>query len=86
MADQRDQWRVADITILCTWDCWLSAGFELGVHPHRIVGRQIRDLNVAVIRATAMRVVNAMPFVRAAPTGRLSSLDLPLTTPRHAFD
>ena len=38
------------------------------------------------ILATAMRVVNAMPFVHAAPAGLLSSLDLPLTTPRHAFD
>jgi hypothetical protein len=36
--------------------------------------------------ATAMRVVNAVPFVVAANPGLLSSLDLPLTLPRHAFD
>lgn len=36
--------------------------------------------------ATAMRVVNAVPHVVAAPTGLLSSLDLPLTLPRSAFD
>jgi hypothetical protein len=35
--------------------------------------------------ATAMRVVNAVPHVVAAPSGLLSSLDLPLTLPRGAF-
>ena len=36
--------------------------------------------------ATAMRVVNAIPYVCDAPPGLVSSLDLPLTTPRFAFD
>jgi hypothetical protein len=36
--------------------------------------------------ATAMRVVNAVPYVVAAPSGLLSSLDLPLTLPRAAFE
>ena len=35
--------------------------------------------------ATAMRVVNAVPYVVAARPGLLSSLDLPLTLPRHAL-
>lgn len=35
--------------------------------------------------ATAMRVVNAIPYVVDAPAGLLSSLDLPITLPRHAF-
>jgi hypothetical protein len=35
--------------------------------------------------ATAMRVVNAVPYVVAAPAGLLSSVDLPLTIPRGAF-
>ncbi len=35
--------------------------------------------------ATAMRVVNAIPYVVDAAPGLLSSLDLPLTLPRHAF-
>ena len=35
--------------------------------------------------ATAMRCVNAIPFVVEAPPGLVSSLDLPLTLPRHAF-
>src|SRR3954469_21138246 len=34
--------------------------------------------------ATAMRVVNAVPYVVAAPAGLVSSVDLPLTIPTHA--
>jgi 2,4-diaminopentanoate dehydrogenase len=34
--------------------------------------------------STAMRIVNAVPFVVDAPPGLLSSLDLPLTLPQHA--
>jgi 2,4-diaminopentanoate dehydrogenase len=34
--------------------------------------------------ATAMRVVNAVPYVVAAQPGLLSSVDLPLTIPKHA--
>ena len=40
----------------------------------------------AAMAATAMRVVNAIPFVVEAPPGLLSSLDLPTTLPRFAFD
>ena len=40
----------------------------------------------AAMAATAMRVVNAVPYVVEAPAGLLSSLDLPNTLPRHAFD
>ena len=36
--------------------------------------------------ATAMRVVNAVPYVVEAGPGLLSSLDLPITLPRHALD
>jgi hypothetical protein len=35
--------------------------------------------------ATAMRMVNAIPYVCDAPPGVVSSLDLPLTTPRHTM-
>jgi len=35
--------------------------------------------------ATAMRVVNAVPYVVAAEPGLLSSVDLPLTIPQHAL-
>lgn len=40
----------------------------------------------AAMAATAMRVVNAVPFVVAAPSGLLTSLDLPNTLPRFVFD
>lgn len=39
----------------------------------------------SAMTATAMRVVNAVPYVVDAAPGLLSSLDLPLTLPRHAF-
>jgi len=35
--------------------------------------------------ATTMRLVNAIPYVCDAPAGLLSSLDLPLTTPKFAL-
>ena len=40
----------------------------------------------AAMTSTAMRVVNAIPYVVDAPAGLLSSLDIPMTLPRHAFD
>jgi hypothetical protein len=40
----------------------------------------------AAMAATAMRVVNAIPYVVDAPPGLLSSLDIPTTLPRYAFD
>jgi len=35
--------------------------------------------------ATTMRVVNAVPYVVDAPSGLLTSLDLPITAPHHAL-
>jgi 2,4-diaminopentanoate dehydrogenase len=40
----------------------------------------------AAMAATAMRVVNAIPYVVDAPPGLLSSLDIPISLPRHVFD
>ena len=40
----------------------------------------------AAMAATAMRIVNAIPYVVEAPAGLLSSLDMPNTLPRYAFD
>lgn len=40
----------------------------------------------AAMAATAMRVVNAIPYVVDAEPGLLSSLDIPTTLPRYAFD
>ena len=44
------------------------------------------DYSHAGMIATAMRVVNAIPFVCDAPPGIVTATDLPLTLPRHAFD
>ena len=35
--------------------------------------------------ATAMRIVNAVPYVVDAPPGLVSSLDIPVTLPRTPF-
>ncbi|MCV7399874.1 dihydrodipicolinate reductase [Mycobacterium fragae] len=40
----------------------------------------------AAMTSTAMRVVNAIPYVVDAPPGLLCSLDIPTTLPRHVFD
>jgi len=40
----------------------------------------------AAMASTAMRVVNAIPYVIDAAPGLLSSLDIPMTLPRNAFD
>ncbi|OBL15889.1 dihydrodipicolinate reductase [Mycobacterium sp. 1245499.0] len=40
----------------------------------------------AAMAATAMRVVNAIPYVVEAPPGLLSSLDIPMALPLYAFD
>jgi 2,4-diaminopentanoate dehydrogenase len=45
-----------------------------------------RGAGRAAMAATAMRVVNAIPYVVDAPAGLLSSLDMPNTLPRYVFD
>jgi len=40
----------------------------------------------AAMTSTAMRVVNAIPYVVDAPADLVSSLDIPMTLPRYAFD
>jgi hypothetical protein len=47
--------------------------------------REGRDAGEAAMTATAMRVVNAVPYVVDAAPGLLSSLDLPPTLPRAPF-
>jgi hypothetical protein len=44
------------------------------------------DFYEAGMIATAMRIVNAIPYVHDAAPGLVSSLDLPLTAPLHPFD
>ncbi|MGE2730616.1 dihydrodipicolinate reductase [Mycolicibacterium vaccae] len=54
--------------------CWMTLGDAEGHGAGR-----------AAMTATAMRVVNAIPYVVAGAPGLLSSLDLPNTLPRHVF-
>lgn len=44
---------------------------------------ELGGANDAAMCATAMRTLNAIPYVVAAPPGLLSSLDLPLTLPKN---
>ncbi len=44
------------------------------------------DAGEAAMTATAMRVVNAVPYVVDAAPGLLSSLELPVTVPCHVFE
>jgi hypothetical protein len=50
------------------------------------VERTAASANDNAMEATAMRVVNAIPYVVAAAPGIATSLDLPITAPRNAFD
>jgi hypothetical protein len=58
---------------------------EPNLHCELLVG-SATDYYEAGMLATAMRIVNAIPAVVDADPGLISSLDLPLTTPRYAFD
>jgi 2,4-diaminopentanoate dehydrogenase len=43
------------------------------------------DAGAGAMVSTAMRVVNAIPYVVDAKPGLLTALDLPLTLPRHVL-
>ena len=62
-------------------DCTMAVSLR---DPHR-AGISGMVAGAGAMVATAMRVVNAIPHVVAAPPGLLSSMDLPLTLPRHVF-
>ena len=62
-------------------DCTLAATLR----DRRKAGIEGMTSGAGAMVATAMRVVNAIPYVVEAQPGLLSSVDLPLTIPRHAF-
>ncbi len=62
-------------------DCTLAATLR---DPRR-AGIAGMTSGAGAMVATAMRVVNAVPYVIAADPGLLSSVDLPLTIPKGAF-
>lgn len=59
--------------------------FTCELHFGRPEERLEREISAQGMLATAMRVVNAIPAVCAAPPGLLTATGLPLTLPRHAF-
>ena len=63
-------------------DCTFSATLR----DRRKAGIEGMTSGAGAMVATAMRVVNAVPYVVAAEPGLLSSVDLPLTIPRGAFN
>lgn len=62
-------------------DCTMAATLR----DRRKAGIEGMTSGAGAMVATAMRVVNAIPYVVAAQPGLLSSVDLPLTIPRGAF-
>jgi len=62
-------------------DCTVAATLR----DRRKAGIESMTSGAGAMVATAMRVVNAIPYVVAAEPGLRSSVDLPLTIPRGAF-
>jgi len=62
-------------------DCTVDAT----VRDRKKAGIEGMTSGAGAMVATAMRVVNAIPYVVAAQSGLVSSVDLPLTIPMGAF-
>jgi hypothetical protein len=63
----------------------ITCDMGLSVDDAAVLGIAGMTSGAGAMVATAMRVVNAIPYVVEAPPGLLSSLDLPMTAPRGAF-
>lgn len=75
---------------------WLASGYDAtyrvdiegvpDIHCEMTMGAaEGHGAGHAAMAATAMRVVNAIPYVIDAPAGLLSSLDMSMTLPRNVF-
>ncbi|OBK74815.1 dihydrodipicolinate reductase, partial [Mycobacterium sp. 1274761.0] len=64
----------------------IDCAFDVTLRDRRKAGIEGMTSGAGAMVATAMRVVNAVPYVVAAEPGLLSSVDLPLTIPRGAFN
>jgi hypothetical protein len=62
-------------------DCTMDATLR----DRKTAGIEDMTSGAGAMVVTAMRVVNAIPYVIEADPGLVSSVDLPLTIPRHAF-
>jgi hypothetical protein len=63
----------------------IDCTFDATLRDRKKAGIEGMTSGSGAMVATAMRVVNAIPYVVAAQPGLLSSVDLPLTIPRGAF-
>jgi hypothetical protein len=63
----------------------IDCTFDATVRDRKAAGIEGMTSGAGAMVATAMRVVNAIPYVVAAQPGLVSSVDLPLTIPRGAF-
>jgi hypothetical protein len=63
------------------FDCWFTPTLDDPAEA----GIPTMGSGAGAMLATAMRVVNAVPYVVDAPPGLLRSLEMPLTIPRHAL-
>jgi hypothetical protein len=63
----------------------ITCDMGMTVHDAARLGIAGMTSGAGAMVATAMRVVNAVPYVVEARPGLLSSLDLPITAPRGAF-
>src|SRR4029079_15961359 len=71
--------------VVITGDPDIEATLTRNLSDPRRAGIEGMTSGAGAMVATAMRVVNAVPYVVAAEPGLLSSVDLPLTIPRSAF-
>ena len=60
--------------------------FDVTLRDRKKAGIESMTSGAGAMVATAMRVVNAVPYVVDAQPGLLSSVDLPLTIPKGAFN
>jgi len=63
----------------------IDCAYHVTVRDRHKAGIESMTSGAGAMVATAMRVVNAVPYVVAAEPGLLSSVDLPLTIPQGAF-
>ncbi|MBY0286027.1 MAG: dihydrodipicolinate reductase [Mycobacteriaceae bacterium] len=63
----------------------IDCAFDVTLRDRKKAGIETMTSGAGAMVATAMRVVNAVPYVVDAPPGLVSSVDLPLTIPKGAF-
>jgi hypothetical protein len=64
----------------------IDCSFDVTLRDRKKAGIESMTSGAGAMVATAMRVVNAVPYVVDAQPGLLSSVDLPLTIPKGAFN